>query len=210
MRDISDSLRNKLLFTTIAGFIAYILHSLLPKNLKTIAMYVVIFIIVFASCCWISERRRRRREEDLLWNASPLKPHCDLHANGGVDAVLETSDVHQGRKLFFIQSKSADQIASKKNRYWTNLPRFWELFSFILPCKSRRECFEPAYNDFLEKYVRAREFRGKWARRWIAFAFIILFLFMIADCIRVLFQSGAGKILLGLLPEQLRTWWRRQ
>ena len=83
------------------------------------------------------------------------------------------------------------------------------MFSFMLPRKAQREVFEPAYNDLLEDYVRARRFRGRWARRWLAFAFTVRSLLMVADCLRVLLQSGAGKILVSLLPEAWRNWWRR-
>jgi len=84
------------------------------------------------------------------------------------------------------------------------------LFSFILPGKIQRECFEPAYNDLLRDYVRSRKFRSKWARRWIAFAFTARTLYMVGDCFRVMLQGSAGKLLLGLLPESFRNWWRRQ
>ena len=86
----------------------------------------------------------------------------------------------------------------------------WEIFGFILPDKIQRDAFDPAFNNMLEDYLRARKSRGKWARRWIDFAFTLCAIFIVADCFRVLLQSGVGRILLGLLPEHLRNWWRRQ
>jgi len=102
------------------------------------------------------------------------------------------------------------QDSPPRARLWKDLPRLWELFSLILPAQVHREAFYPAYQNMLEKYVLARKFRGKWARRWIAFCFTVLSLLMVLDCLRVMLQSGVGKILLKLLPDDLRSWWRRQ
>ena len=82
--------------------------------------------------------------------------------------------------------------------YLDGLVLFLELFSFLLSRKTRRQCFESEYLDLLKQRKNARKFRGKWARRGIAFAFTMRTLFMVADC------------LLGLLPESLHNWWRRQ
>lgn len=97
-----------------------------------------------------------------------------------------------------------------EHAFLSRVPSLWELFSFILPGKVRREAFDPAFNDMLKDYVRARKFRGKWTLRWLAFAFTVRSLLMVLDCFRVMLQSGAGKILLNFLPDVLRKWWRAQ
>lgn len=115
---------------------------------------------------------------------------------------------NQSRKLDALTSSS--RMDSKPPRPKDKLRIFLELFRFILPRKVQQECFEPALNDILIDHVRARKFRSKWARRWINFAFAVRTLFMVFDCLRVMFQCGTGRIILGLLPEQFRNWWRHQ
>jgi hypothetical protein len=90
-----------------------------------------------------------------------------------------------------------------------SLPKIWERFSFVLPAKVRREAFDPAFNDMLEDYMRVQKSVGKSARRWVSVAFTVCAVFIVVDCLRVMMTRGAGRLLLGFVPESIRVWWRR-
>lgn len=83
-------------------------------------------------------------------------------------------------------------------------PRFWELFGFCLPRKTRDKVYEPCHVELLEDYQLARKYRTKWARRWLTVCFTFRTTVLIADCWRVLLKDGAVKILLGFIPWPLR------
>jgi hypothetical protein len=89
------------------------------------------------------------------------------------------------------------------------LPRIWEQFSFVLPARVRREVFDPTFNDMLEDYMGVQKSVGQNARRWVPIAFTVYTVFIAVDCLRVLMTRGAGRLLLGFVPESLRAWWRR-
>ncbi len=64
-------------------------------------------------------------------------------------------------------------------------PCFWKLFSFILGEKTRTRVFEPAHEDMLEQYYRAkRTYRTKPARLWLAIAFTVRTIVMVLECLR--------------------------
>lgn len=90
-------------------------------------------------------------------------------------------------------------------------PRFWQLFGFCLPKKTREIVYEPGRNELLEDYqLTRRQYRTKWARRWLAFCFTFRTVLLIADCWRVLLGQGAMKVLLGFVPHSVRQWFTRQ
>lgn len=75
----------------------------------------------------------------------------------------------------------------------TGLPRFWELFSYILSDRVRLAAFEPSFNVFLRRYQEARrKYRTKWSRRWLAVAFTFQTLWMIVGCLNA---AGIDKVL---------------
>ena len=136
--------------------------------------------------------------------------HRNTNYSSSVDVLVETEDGDKGNRVLLVEAKVYSEPSAKQNDFWKELPRRWELFSLILPDKVRSEAFEPAHQNLLGDYLLVRKFRGKWARRWLGCAFGVRTVFMVLDCVRVLLQSGAGKILLNFLPDVLRTWWRRQ
>jgi len=101
-------------------------------------------------------------------------------------------------------------VLQTRPQFPKSLPRLWELFSFILPPKVKREAFDPAYNDMRERFQLALRYSEKWEKRWLKFAFAVQTTYMVLDCFRVMLQSGTGKVLLNFLPDALRNWWRRQ
>lgn len=86
----------------------------------------------------------------------------------------------------------------------SNWPRFWELFGYCLPKKTRDKVYEPGRNELLEDYLLARKYRTKWARRWLTFCFTFRTALLIADCWVVLARDKAVKVLLGLIPWLLK------
>lgn len=81
---------------------------------------------------------------------------------------------------------------------------FWEFFQFILPPKTRREAFEPAYNEIKKDYLLVQKYQSKWAKRWLCFCFLCQTSYMIGDCFRVLIGSKVKSLLLLLVPAGVR------
>lgn len=70
-------------------------------------------------------------------------------------------------------------------------PKLWNLGSFILPGDVQEKVYEPAKVHLLRDYVRRLEYSGKWARRWIDFAFIVRTLLLVLDCLRAMMTHRA-------------------
>ena len=164
----------------------------------------------------VRSRCTDKRVETILQIAADLSEHCSnlLVSTDEMEQVINRVEeaIHEADRALWANSffSGVNQFTSADQKSVTTLPQTWELLSFILPPKTHRECFVPAYNDFLEKYTHARKFRTKWTRRCFAFAFTGLFLVMLAECFRLLIFSSTGKILLGMLPEFFQKWLRRQ
>lgn len=152
------------------------------------------------------ERRTSLQEsrESLLANVNVLDGTV-VDLDKAVDEFSRSAWV-AGLQISGIKERSL----SHKGDAVELLPSMVELSGLLLPAKTRRECFDPAYGDSLSNYMLARKSRYKWGRRWFALDFTVRILIMVGGCFRVLLQNGAGKFLLGLLPESLRNWWRRQ
>ena len=220
MRDAWSLIRRSASLGILVLCVSGLIYWVLPKNLRSAAALILAFLGTLTCCLWLDERSRRRGQEKV---AAMLLHEVEAHSRsiivGGhpntndsssVDVLVEAEDGDKGKSVLLVEAKVYSEPLAKQNDFWKELPRRWELFSVILPDKVRSEAFEPAYHNMLEDYVVMRKFRGKWARRWLGFAFTVRTLFMVLDCLRVLLQSGAGKILLNFLPDGLRTWWRRQ
>ena len=87
-------------------------------------------------------------------------------------------------------TKGEQPIASdvEKEQGW---PKLWDLFSFLLPADVRETAYEPAKVDLLKDYVRRLNYRGKWATRWIHFAFFVRTMLLVLDCVRCLITHRA-------------------
>lgn len=142
--------------------------------------------------------------------ASMLASRMSLNLQKRTQELERKVNALRNRQVQHFVDGGEEKMQRRRRAARPTAIQFWLLFRFALPGRVQRECFEPAFNDLLVDYVRARKFRGTLARRWIAFAFTLRTLFMVADCLRVLVQSGTGKMLLGLLPEHWRNWWKRE
>jgi hypothetical protein len=87
------------------------------------------------------------------------------------------------------------------------LPRFWRLFSYLLPRKTRDRVFEPNYQELLEDYLTRGKYRTKWAKRWLAFCFTFRTILMVLGCFRAMLADKAIALLARLVPEPLKRWW---
>jgi len=89
------------------------------------------------------------------------------------------------------------------DRYMKHLPKIWELGGIVFSKKVREEVYEPAVQDLLKLYFSTRKYRGKWAHRWLAFAFSVRTVLLMMDCARV----GLFAKVLRLLPAKIRQLW---
>jgi hypothetical protein len=84
--------------------------------------------------------------------------------------------------------------AAKTSRPCVVLPRLWALFPFILPRNVRERVYEPAHQEVLEEYIKARKYRTKWAGRWITFAFTIKTIRMVCQSLNACIGDQGRKI----------------
>jgi len=87
---------------------------------------------------------------------------------------------------------------------WT---RFWELFKYLLPHKTREKVYEPARNELMQDYLETRKEKSKVVRAWLNFCFTFRTVLLVADCWRCLIAQTALGWLLKSVPEPIRRWW---
>jgi hypothetical protein len=87
-------------------------------------------------------------------------------------------------------------------------PEVWGLFAFLLDRHTRERVFEPAYEDLLAMHLEACEFTGKWARRWLRFAFAWRTLYTFGECLVRMLARFPLSLLGSFLPEVITRWWR--
>jgi hypothetical protein len=97
-----------------------------------------------------------------------------------------------------------DRNSSHINIDW---PRLWELLGFALPKKTREKVYEPGHNELLEDFIRAKAYRTKWARRWLALCFTFRTILLVTDCWRVMMADKALSLLMKAVPQTIKRWW---
>jgi hypothetical protein len=104
-------------------------------------------------------------------------------------------------KVIMVMNASSEVIAQTLPRVEHRYPfAFAELFSFILPRRTRLEIFEPAYNDLKGDFLKARrKFKTNGARRWLAFCFGLHVSFMVANCFWVMCSERVKKLILSFV-----------
>jgi hypothetical protein len=86
-------------------------------------------------------------------------------------------------------------------------PRWWRLFSFVLPRSTRDRVFEPSFQELMEDYLATRgAYRTKWARRWLKFCFTLRTALMVGSCLRAWITDRGVAALLWFLPGPVREW----
>ncbi|HEY5503656.1 MAG TPA: hypothetical protein VIK28_00750 [Sedimentisphaerales bacterium] len=106
--------------------------------------------------------------------------------------------------MVVVRNKPKLKTLTESKLYYQKFLNFWELFPFILPAKTRREVYEPAYNDLLADYDKALQFKSPWARRWLTFCFTCRTIFMVVDSLRVLTGSKFRKVVWNSITESFR------
>lgn len=91
----------------------------------------------------------------------------------------------------------------RRRTLFSQLPRVWELFQFLLPKKIREKVYEPAHQDLLQHHLLARRYRGRWSRRWLTFAFILRTVVLFLQSVRAWVVSELIKV----FPSFVRRWW---
>jgi hypothetical protein len=103
-------------------------------------------------------------------------------------------------KVYFCEHKT---FADAKP-FFHRILHFWELFSFILPAKTRKEAYEPAFNDLKADYVRALQFKSSSEKRWLKFCFTIRTVAMVINCLWVLAGAKFRKVIWNSISESYR------
>jgi len=139
-----------------------------------------------------------------------LRANLEKYAAGFLDSVLEAR--HTKASHYVMEHASivhyeaahhepnkavrTPSIESREQRIsLRKLFRFLELSFRLLPPKTRKEAFEPAYDDAKADYLNARRrYKTKLARRWLAFCFGMHVGLML------------GKSAWGMCSEKIRSW----
>ena len=89
-----------------------------------------------------------------------------------------------------------------------DFPRFWELFAFILPRKTRERVYDPCHQELLADYLLTRrKYRTKWAKRWLSLCFTFRTFLLVAECIRVMLADKAIRFIGRSIPSVVKKWW---
>jgi hypothetical protein len=142
--------------------------------------------------------------EERAWFDVRLKDDDDVLLLPGTREAMTVLSAIQPEPLVTAgKQKSPRHVEDMKGR----LPRLWRLFSYVLPRKTRRDVFEPLYNEMLADYLEARRYRGKWARRWLKVCFTLKTVAMVAGCFRAMVSDKLLSAVLALVPKGLRELW---
>lgn len=83
-----------------------------------------------------------------------------------------------------------------------------ELTAYILPAKTRKECFAPSFEEAKDDYLQMRrKNRGKWARRWLAFCFTIHTVVIVSQSMCAMVSEKVKKVFWVALGGAVM-WWR--
>lgn len=85
---------------------------------------------------------------------------------------------------------------------------FCELFAFVLTHKTRREVFEPFFEEMKQDYLVMRALViTSLGRKWLNFCFGWRTFWMVLDCLRVGFASKSVGVVMKFVPPSWRSWW---
>lgn len=110
------------------------------------------------------------------------------------------------RVIYWVRSgkKAIGPTGAKVKPSFQKILRFWQLFPFILPAKTRREAYEPAYNDLKADYITALQLKSPYEKAWVSFCFTMRTVAMVLDCFRVLAGEKFRKIIWNTISESYR------
>jgi hypothetical protein len=125
------------------------------------------------------------REQSLEQFGVGVKNYC---------STLEVFKIH-----LMVQWQTAPRDIS-------GFPLLWELFGFALRRRTRERIFEPAYQDMFAQHLKARQFTGKWERRWLNFCFALRTIGLVLSCWRIATWTAAITIAFRLIPANVKEW----
>jgi hypothetical protein len=148
---------------------------------------------------------------ELFWFVSETIERKSFDAVG-LEFGLDTRNVEwlcriAVRVLGTANESASGVVSSKPSPQQRRNPtvRWLELLGFILPRRTRLESYEPYLYDLIADYLLARQFRSKWARRWLKACFAIRTISTVIKCFSLLLGEAGRKLLVYLLPES----WQR-
>jgi hypothetical protein len=122
-----------------------------------------------------------------------------LHERRKDAATERTVELTQNQPDFISVSptnlEAVEQTSQPANQE-AGFPQFWGIFPFILPKSIRISAYEPSHEELLEDYYNARQYKTKWAQRWLTVCFTIRTISVVLICFRV---WGVGKVMKPLI-----------
>jgi hypothetical protein len=88
-------------------------------------------------------------------------------------------------------SPSAGESTRRKPTSWLGT---LALFGRLLPRKTRKRVFTPAYEEIKEDYLEACKLCTPWKRRWLSCCLVFRTGLMVADCFRALLVDRAVRL----------------
>jgi hypothetical protein len=164
-------------------------------------------------------RRLGMRQKDLaelaklldinLWN--PLASVSEEEYDRLTRARLMIRELH---KLAPASGSAARELDKSRQPATSSagpagFPRFWELFGYLLPRKTRERVYEPVHQELLEDYFTAcPKYPVGLPRSWLSFCFTFRTMLLVADCFRALATDRAAQFVLRLIPGTVKQWWK--
>ncbi len=84
-------------------------------------------------------------------------------------------------------------------------PYVWTLLRYLFPPGVRERNFDLVVDELRQDYQEAKRYKKRWVRAWLFFCFTVRTLLAVLDTFRAVVVDK----LIWLLPDSLRTWWRR-
>jgi hypothetical protein len=181
------------------------------------ALVSALFAVVATTLTMLVARIRARPSRDVadavMLEVKDLYRHLNSHELSAIrNALMHRTHRHGVRAPRGTEFETLKALMEAATRLYelepparpgADWPRWWRLFSFVLPKGTRDRAFEPHFNELVEDFLEARRYRGRCQRCWLAVAFTIRTVLMILDCLRVGFMNH----ILRLLPQHIRRWW---
>lgn len=112
-------------------------------------------------------------------------------------------------------SSRSEPSAEKRNRAVKGervpplrIANLWIILGFAFPKSIRTRVYDPIHNELLEDYYETRQYKSGGARIWLVVCFTFRTILLLLECCRAVLADKAGRMLLVLMPESLREWWR--
>ena len=85
-------------------------------------------------------------------------------------------------------------------------PQCWTLLGFLFSKKTRERIFEPAQQDLLAQYAKARQFKAKRERCWLMFCFTVRTVGLVLSCYGLATIAAAASFAWRFVPSHVKEW----